>query len=366
MIPSRWGKTPWSIDFHPDPVPIPERLDFAIIGAGFTGLAAAARLRQLDPNQQVAVFESGLIGAGSSGHTGGLALAESAGGDLPGLGDVLAGFSQILRGLAVECDLTLPGAWELDRSTPAPSSPIQWKDSGTLRVAQQVPGGTINPGKMVSSLARAAEGLGAIVIERAEVTQIGFAESPVLYVRGKQVQARQVLISTNAASLELSGLAEVAEPNFTLALATEALGDSELRQLGLASGNPFYTIDLPYLWGRLLGSNRIIFGGGLVHLKNWRELGSLNVECGQPAQLLRNLEHRVRAMHPALTDISITDRWGGPILISDQWRPVFKRHPQSSAAIVLGGYSGHGVALSVYLGSWAAEALLGRRTLPNW
>ena len=35
-------------------------------------------------------------------------------------------------------------------------------------------------------------------------------------------------------------------------------------------------------------------------------------------------------------------------------------------AIILGGYSGHGVALSVYLGRWAAEALLGRRELPDW
>jgi glycine/D-amino acid oxidase-like deaminating enzyme len=34
--------------------------------------------------------------------------------------------------------------------------------------------------------------------------------------------------------------------------------------------------------------------------------------------------------------------------------------------MVLAGYNGHGVALSVYLGKWAAEALLGRRPLPPW
>jgi hypothetical protein len=33
---------------------------------------------------------------------------------------------------------------------------------------------------------------------------------------------------------------------------------------------------------------------------------------------------------------------------------------------VLGAYAGHGVALSVYLGCWAAEALLGQRSLPSW
>jgi len=34
--------------------------------------------------------------------------------------------------------------------------------------------------------------------------------------------------------------------------------------------------------------------------------------------------------------------------------------------LVLAGYNGHGVALSVYLGQWAAEALLGTRPLPVW
>jgi len=33
---------------------------------------------------------------------------------------------------------------------------------------------------------------------------------------------------------------------------------------------------------------------------------------------------------------------------------------------VLGGYSGHGVAQSVYLGRWAAEVLSGKRSLPDW
>jgi glycine/D-amino acid oxidase-like deaminating enzyme len=365
-LPNRWGQTPWTIDFHPETASIPERLDVAIIGAGFTGLAAAARLRQLDPSQQVAVFETGSIGAGSSGRTGGLALAETAAGDLPSLGDVLSGFSHILRDLEVACDLTLPGAWELHHGRPVAASPIRWEDSGTLSLSHRVPGGTVNPGKLVSGLARAAGRLGASVIENSEVICVRFAETPIVRLRDREIRARQVLFSTNAASLELSGLAEAAEPKFTMALATDALTDWQLRDLGVSSGNPFYTIDLPYLWGRLLNGNRIILGSGLVHLKDWRELATLDVACGESAQILRNLERRVHALHPALTNVTISHRWGGPILITDQWRPIFKRHPESSAAIVLGGYSGHGVALSVYLGSWAAEAMLGRRALPDW
>jgi glycine/D-amino acid oxidase-like deaminating enzyme len=151
-----------------------------------------------------------------------------------------------------------------------------------------------------------------------------------------------------------------------MALATGPLSDEKLAALGFADGKPCYTTDLPYLWGRLLHKNRIIFGAGLVDVSNWRELISIDVRSGRALELLDKLEKRVRHLHPALLDVQITHRWGGPILITEDWRPVFEVHPKSANAVVLGGYSGHGVALSVYLGSWAAEFLLGRRALPKW
>jgi glycine/D-amino acid oxidase-like deaminating enzyme len=361
-----WGQTPWRIDFRPEPRPLPAEVDLAVIGGGFTGLAAAAWLRHLAPGQQVAVFEADSLGAGSSGHTGGLALAGTAGGDLPGLGDVLAGFSRILRDLDVSCDLTLPGVWELDRASAHSSFPVAWSDSGPLRVASEVPGGTIDPGMLVSGLARAASSRGVLVFENARVEDIQFAEPLTLSVCGGQVRAHEILIATNAASLDLSGLAGRAQPKFTLALATAPVGDSQLQALGLASGKPFYTTDLPYLWGRLLRGNRIIFGSGLVHLREWRDLSTVDIAFGEAAELLSTLERRVHGLHPVLSDVQIDHRWGGPILIAEQWQPVFERHAKSPHVVVLGAYSGHGVALSIYLGSWFAEAILRRRTLPDW
>ena len=53
-------------------------------------------------------------------------------------------------------------------------------------------------------------------------------------------------------------------------------------------------------------------------------------------------------------------------MIAKEWSPVFSHHPRSKDAIVLGAYSGHGVALSVYLGKWAAEAMTGKRKVPEW
>jgi len=345
---------------------MPREVDFAVAGAGFTGLAAAAWLRRLAPDRSVAVFEAGRIGAGSSGHTGGLALAESAVGDLPGLGDVLRGFRRILADLDVECDLDLRGVYELAHNRALADSPVDWSDGGPLRVAGTVPGGSIDPGKLLSGLARAAHGSGAQIFEQASVEGIKFARPLEMTVAGTPVRANRLLVATNAMSLELGGLAGRAEPKFTLAAATAPLAETDFKALGLGERRPFYTVDLPYLWGRFLPNGAIVFGSGLVHLNDWRELNSLDVSKGQAALLMERLIARIRALHPVLRRVRIMHHWGGPMLVAREWRPVFSRHPGLPDAIVLGAYAGHGVALSSYLGCWAAEALLDRRDLPKW
>lgn len=362
----RWGEPPWKVNFQPNESPVPREVDFAVVGGGFTGLAAAAWLRFLDPEHSVVLFEAGSLGAGSSGYTGGVALAETAAGELPGLGDVLGGYEEILDALQVDCDLSLPGVWEIGRSGARKDSPIVWKDSGDLRAVRLVPGGSVNPGKLVAGLGRATERLGAHIFERLRVNEINFGSPLRFSVGGQQVAARKVLLATNAMSLEQSSLINRAQAKFTLALATAPLPAGDLEKPGLASGRPFYTIDLPYLWGRLLGNDRIIFGSGLVHLDHWRDLEQIDIEAGEAADLMRRLERRVRGLHLVLRNVEVTHRWGGPILIADEWKPVFARHPNSPDVIVAGAFSGHGVALSVYLGRWAAETMLGRRSLPDW
>jgi len=387
----KWGAAPWKVDFHPAASELPDHVDFAIIGGGFSGLSAAAWLRRLAPKRSVVVLESDSLGDGASGRTGGMALAETAAGKLPGLGDVLAGYKKILQVLGIDSRLTLPGVWELGRSAAVKNSPISWTDSGELKVVRLVPGGTVDPGKVLAGLARAAQGAGAQIFENAEVCGMDFSNPVRLQARckvgrriqRKEIQAEHVLLATNAFSLELSGLQEVAAPKLTFALATAPLSSAQLKTIGLSSRRPFYTIDFPYLWGRLLETNGVIFGAGLVPAPiGWpvggrigsplnkansaHDLRRYNVRRGEPAERLDWLENRVRQLHPALASVRITLRWGGPILFTEGMRPIFRQHPRSHRVTVLGGYNGHGVALSVYLGKWAAEALLGRRPLPSW
>src|SRR6266481_2196071 len=340
-----WGGPPWTVDFRPTPRALPDHVDFAIVGGGFSGLSAAAWLRRLAPRRSVLVVESASLGDGASGRTGGMALAETAAGNLPGLGDVLAGYKKILRALRIDSRLTLPGVWELGRSASAARgsvpfgehSPISWNDSGKLKVVRLVPGGTVDPGKVLAGLARAAENAGAQIVERAEVRALGFSNPVRLRVRcnrrgrihRKEIRTEQVLLATNAFSLELSGLRAAAEPKLTFALATAPLSAAQLKALGLSSRRPFYTVDFPYLWGRLLESNGVIFGAGLVPAyvgapslfplgarsvkSRAPDLRRYDVRRGEAAACLRRLESRVRHLHPALASVRITHRWGGPI-----------------------------------------------------
>jgi glycine/D-amino acid oxidase-like deaminating enzyme len=371
----RWGIPPWKIDFHPPEASLPDSVDVAIVGGGFSGLSAAAWLRFISPESSVALFEGSHIGAGASGRTGGLALAESAAGDLPGLGDVLGGVSDILRKLQVGCDLQLPGVWELGRGgepidepsgVPVANSPIHWSDAGSLRAVSEVPGGTVDPGKLVSGLAHSAHRLSATIFEHQPVRAIEWRPQPLLKLAGGNVRAKKVLIATSALSTELSGLAERVQPRLTLAASTAPLSANDLAALGLGDRKPFYTVDLPYLWGRLCSDNSVVWGAGLVSPPESGDLRDIDIRGADASRMFASLERRVRGLHPMLATAEFTHRWGGPISFRESWSPAFGLHTESKNGIVLGAYAGHGVALSVYLGAWAAEAMLGRRQLPAW
>lgn len=370
-----WGTPPWTIDFRPASQPLPDRVGFAVVGGGFAGLSAAAWLARLAPGKSVLVLESGSIGNGASGRTGGMVLDETAAGPLPGLGNVLAGYRKILGTLNVEAELALPGVWELARRNPLKNSPIHWNDSGDLQAVAKVPGGSVDPGKVVVGLARAGEKAGVQIVEHAEVVGISSpgdekSAKPLGPItlrvrfssRGRSQQASvtadQVLLATNAGSLGLAGLAPITQPKLT--------------------------VDFPYLWGRLLANGGVIFGAGLLPRPTsanspfatrrtarpprvgFGDLLRFDVRRGATRECFDWLETRVHNLHRILKGVRITHRWGGPILFTKDFKPIFRHHTGNKRVLILAGFCGHGVALSVYLGHRAAQVMLGLRELPAW
>ena len=65
------------------PLPPPNRVvgsiavDYAVIGGGFTGLAAARRLAELDPQARIALIDAGRIGNNAAGRSSGFAIDQA-------------------------------------------------------------------------------------------------------------------------------------------------------------------------------------------------------------------------------------------------------------------------------------------------
>lgn len=76
--PHHKGPAAWSAILPGQPAPVPltsdQTVDIAIVGGGFAGLAAARRLRELDPGAKVAVLEASRLAEGASGRNSGFMI----------------------------------------------------------------------------------------------------------------------------------------------------------------------------------------------------------------------------------------------------------------------------------------------------
>jgi glycine/D-amino acid oxidase-like deaminating enzyme len=362
-----WGEPVWSFPVPVTPHPLPDGLqvDVAVVGAGFTGLATAHYVLQRSPSLRVAVFEALQVGAGASGRTGGLVLEDTAVGPLPGVEDCIATLHELVRTQHIVCDLHVSGCWEIGRLEGDPCSPIQWADHGTLQVVNVIPGGAFDPRKFLAGLAATVQRAGGHIFEQAPVTALDVTSrrGVRLEVAGKAMYTERVVFATSAFCLPLLGLQDWAGGVHTIALATEPLPDAVFDAIGWATRTPFYTLDLPYLWGRVTADGRAVIGAGLI---GRGDVENARVDSAEAMYLFEGLEHRIRGLHPALHRVHITHRWMGPICFTNDRKPIIASIDDRGRVLVATGFSGHGVALSVRVGKLLAAALAGQSGLPAW
>lgn len=357
-----WGTPPWRVNVDVPATPLPAHVDVAVIGAGFAGLATAWELARRGLG--VTVFEAERIGAGASGHTGAIALEGTAIGMMEDADDCLGSLTRITREADVACDLRLEGCWEITHE-PGSHAPL-WRDGDApLTIADTVPGGTLDPGAALAGLAKAVLRAGGRIHEGSRVDRIDVGARRVLRTRDTEVLAERVVVATNAYLPTFLALPIDLRPALTLAVATAPLDAATLAAVGLGSRMPFYTVDLPYLWGRVSADGRAIFGSGLVFPQT-NDVRTVHIDGPESRATLERLETRIHGLHPALADVTIDHRWGGPIAFLPGRAPVLTPHPDDPNVIVTGGCSGHGVALSFRLGELIALHLTAGRHLPPW
>jgi len=340
-------------------------VDVAIVGAGFTGLATAHYVRQLCPDWRVAVFETQQVGNGASGRTGALVLEDTAVGPLPGVGNCIATLQEMVSTQGMQCDLRVAGCWEIGRQHALPTSPIQWSDQGTLQVVYEIPGGAFDPRKFLAGLAEIVQRAKGQIFEHAPVAGLDIEKrgGVRLTVAGHTVYAKRAVFATNPWCLSLLGLHDQAEGVHTVAVATEPLTDTIYDAIGWATRTPFYTLDLPYLWGRVTADGCAVIGGGTVGRGN---VDNARADAPAAVSLYESLQRRIRGLHPVLHNVRITHRWMGPLCAAHDSKPIITSIDEDCRVLVATGYRGHGVALSARVGKLLAEVLAGYGTLPAW
>lgn len=214
-------------------------------------------------------------------------------------------------------------------------------------------------------IAQAAARLGPVIREQSQVTRIVLGPELSLEIGGERIRPGHIVVATNAWINATLPDAPPLHSSLTFACATEPLDTDSLAALGLGEGVPFYTSDLPFLWGRTIRDGRVIFGAGLVFGKPVA-LEAIDVREGNSAAVLDRLQRRVRGLHPALREVRFEAAWAGPIAFAEDSVPLLGPHPANPRVLVSGGYAGHGVALSVRAGELLALAIGKNLPLPKW
>ncbi|HUA33638.1 MAG TPA: FAD-binding oxidoreductase [Candidatus Binataceae bacterium] len=363
---NQWGESPWlheSLELEP-PAALFASPDVIVVGAGFTGTSAAYHLAKL--GVRTLVLEAETVADGASGRTGGLVLEGTATGPRPGVEACVPKLRRLVDEEGIDCELDLPGCWEIEHRENAAAQMLPWADGGKrVAIARTVTGGTVEPARLNIGLARAALRAGAAIRENARVTRIEYESRPAVYIDNECLHADWVIVGINAWMRSLVSQSPSARSSLTFAVATEQLKDSVIDEIGLGDVIPFYTADLPYLWGRTMRDGRVIFGAGLLFAAP-DELEQVGTDHREFANIISALHDRIRRLHPALSMVELSASWAGPIVFTEGAVPIIGSVPSCPRVLVAGAYAGHGVALSVRAGEVLANSIVHGEPLPAW
>lgn len=223
------------------------------------------------------------------------------------------------------------------------------------------PGGALDPGELVAGLATAAMRAGVIVHEHASVDALEGGAPAHLRVGARSITADRVVLAVNGflpAFLPRAGI----RPALTLALATAPLAQETIAAIGLGA-TPFYTADLPYLWGRATRAGRLVIGAGLAFDADDR-VERVAIGRDDVRESFERIATRIRGLHPLLADVAITHRWGGPIAFRGEGEPLLD--VIAPGVLAIGACAGHGVALSAAVAEIAARWVHEGQAPPAW
>jgi glycine/D-amino acid oxidase-like deaminating enzyme len=368
---------------------LPELVDVAVIGAGFTGLSAARALGKRSAS--VAVLESETIGWGASSRNGGMVLT----GLKLGANKLISAYGretarrlyaaslasidcveQIVREEEIDCDFSRCGHLEVackqkhfdDYARQVEVIAREFNHQLRVVAKSELAGeigsqiyyggmvdkvsGGLNPARYVAGLARAAERAGAGIFEKARVQEIerdalqGMRGWRIATSRGS-LWAKDVLVATSGyTGAATPYLQSKIIPIGSYIIATEVLSEDLARELSPRNRMIYDSKNYLYYY-RLTPDRRMLFGGRAAFFpENQRTIR-------QSADILRR---GMVGVYPQLRDVNVDYVWGGTLDFAFDIMP----HAGQAAGLYFAlGYAGHGVAMATYQGQKMAEWMAG-------
>jgi glycine/D-amino acid oxidase-like deaminating enzyme len=367
---------------------LPQSVDVAVIGGGFTGLSAARALAK--GGARVAVLEAENVGWGASCRNGGMVLS----GLKLGTATLVARYGreatnrmyaaslesincveELVREENIECDFSRCGHLEVackakhfadfQRS----AETIEREFGHKLRIVEKADlpqeigsaiyhGGIVdevsagvNPAKYVAGLACAAAKAGAAIHEETRVVGLerdsrqGGKVWNVRTPRGT-LCARDVLIATSGYTSGITpSLQKKIIPIGSFIIVTEVLPETQARELSPRNRMIYDSKNYLYYY-RLTPDRRMLFGGRAAFFPENENT------VRDSAQILRD---GMISVYPQLRETKVEYVWGGTLDFAFDIMPHAGKMDGMFYSV---GYAGHGVAMATLLGKEIAKSIL--------
>ena len=357
--------------------------DWVVVGAGVTGLAAARRLAELEPEARVVLLEAYRVGYGASGRNSGFVIdapcytpgftaddnhrlmrlfragrAQLAG--LVGRHDIDCEWSEQGHVNAVAGRKLLAKLESVAGSLDAVGDDYEWLDAAALEALL----GTAFyhaairlPRTVLLNPAALCRGLGETLPENVEV----YEDTPVRRIAGGStvivdcaegsLSARGVLLATNVFAKDIGFLGDKLIPILLYASLSRPLNDN---QRAAMAGAPEWGITPGASAGstiRRTPSDRMMLRSVVRSSAEFRVGDSLKAS-------LRETHRRLLAKRfPMLAGIDMEHTWGGVVCMTRNYASAFGRlEPGVFSSL---GYNGVGLARGTISGALLAEYVLG-------
>ncbi len=377
----------WSADLEPLPeartLDRDERADCVVVGAGFTGVAAAHRLAELWPEWRVLVLEAQRVGSGASSRNAGFVV------------DLVEATSRLEPEDQVRyVRLARAGVEYLRRVVREGGLDCGWDESGWMRAAASAEGiralerflpcveahevpyevleadaleaitgstfyryGMGFPGAPQVQPAALVRGLAARLPESIELYEktpvVELEPGPPILLRTPRgsVTADRVLLATNGYSPGLGFLARKITPLFAFASLTRKLSVEEQERLGGEKSWGMLCLDPMGATVRRTPDQRLFLRNSLFYNKR------LRVEEAKREWARANHQRGFQNRFPRLGEVEIEFTWSGLLGSTDNYQMFFGEIGKGLYAA--GGYAGAGIAMGVGAGRRLGELAAG-------